>query len=643
MKQKIKQNIKEKYWGILLFYILFSCFGFSQQKNKADSLLVLSKGFVKKSKLDKALEMAEESLIIYNNIGDKRLIGDNLNLIAIIHYYKNDFKSALHYYDEGVKSFEEANYTTGVATLLNNIGGIYYYKGNYPRAIENYKKALRYHEQSKNIVKAAFTTQNIGSIYLELNDLENAMKHFKDAKKAYQDKNHLESLPQVLASIGNVYLEKGNNKKAYENLQSSLKLTKKQEDKQQEVETLFSLGKYYEMIDDFDTSYKYYKKVLKLSTGLKSNLYASSSLIASGKLDLKFNKIKRAIIKCRRGYAISKSINVISVEQDACKCLYEAYKKSNKKSTAFFYLEKMYQLKDSLNLKQTTNKILSMKYEKEILLDSIADVEKERKVKILHQKEVANKEKQRNIFMVAVCFAVLVALGILSRLNYVRKSKKRLQIEKDRSENLLLNILPEEIAEELKDKGFVDAQDFDTVAVLFTDFKSFTETSEKMTPKELVEEINICFKAFDTIIEKHDIEKIKTIGDAYMAVGGLPVANDRYVKRTVLAAIEMQNFITKRKDTNDILKKPAFEMRVGIHVGHLVAGIVGIKKFQYDVWGDTVNTASRIESNGEVGKVNISQSVYEILKEDNALAFTNRGSIKVKGKGELAMYFVDKK
>ena len=180
------------------------------------------------------------------------------------------------------------------------------------------------------------------------------------------------------------------------------------------------------------------------------------------------------------------------------------------------------------------------------------------------------------------------------------------------------------------------------VSILFTDFISFTETSEHLTAKELVEEINVCFETFDDILEKHKVEKIKTIGDAYMAAGGLPVPTDDSVKNTVLAALEMQDFISKRKAEMDAADKPAFEMRVGIHTGPVVAGIVGVKKFQYDIWGDTVNTASRIENSGEAGKVNISQATYKLLKADPQFAFENRGKIEAKGKGEMEMWFVKK-
>ena len=164
-----------------------------------------------------------------------------------------------------------------------------------------------------------------------------------------------------------------------------------------------------------------------------------------------------------------------------------------------------------------------------------------------------------------------------------------------------------------------------------------------MTPKELVKDLHACFSAFDHICEKHCIEKIKTIGDAYMAAGGLPVPNTTHAQDAVKAALEMAKVLQEGKARKIEQGLPFFEIRIGIHTGPVVAGIVGVKKFQYDIWGDTVNTASRMESSGEEGKVNISESTYVILKDDPQFAFESRGKIAVKGKGEIEMYFVEER
>jgi class 3 adenylate cyclase len=222
----------------------------------------------------------------------------------------------------------------------------------------------------------------------------------------------------------------------------------------------------------------------------------------------------------------------------------------------------------------------------------------------------------------------------------VQERTAELRHEKERSDDLLRNILPGEVAEELKNTGAAQARHFDTVTILFSDFKGFTLASEKMSPQELVAELNTCFKAFDGIITARGIEKIKTIGDAYMCAGGLPDPATSAPVDVIHAASEMQAFMRQRRTEREVLGEPSFEMRVGIHTGPVVAGIVGVKKFQYDIWGDTVNTASRMESCGEVGQVNISEATYALVKDEPGLRFISRGKVEAKGKGGLEMYFV---
>ena len=262
------------------------------------------------------------------------------------------------------------------------------------------------------------------------------------------------------------------------------------------------------------------------------------------------------------------------------------------------------------------------------------------KIQQQNLKEQANKKIRSIIFLTVVILFLIIVVGLFSRLRYVRKTSAVIQKERDRSDNLLHNILPAEVAAELKEKGKSEARDFDNVTVLFTDFVHFTQMAAKLSAKELVDEINHCFEAFDGIITNYKLEKIKTIGDAYMAAGGLHVPRTSEPKDVVKAALEMQAFMLNRKEERSALGLASFDMRVGIHTGPVVAGIVGVKKFQYDIWGDTVNTASRIESNGETGKVNISQATYELLKDDQDFAFESRGKIEAKGKGEMEMWFV---
>jgi len=216
----------------------------------------------------------------------------------------------------------------------------------------------------------------------------------------------------------------------------------------------------------------------------------------------------------------------------------------------------------------------------------------------------------------------------------VEERTKELRIEKEESERLLHNILPVEVATQLKQKGFTSAKSYRSVTMLFTDFKGFTETSSKITPRKLVYELNDIFKGFDNIMDQFGVEKIKTIGDAYMAVSGLPKVNKKHALMCVLAARKMLEFLEERGKRSQI----KWQMRVGIHSGPLIAGVVGTKKFTYDVWGDTVNTAARMESGGEAGKINISQATRDLIKDSFDCKY--RGKMQAKGKGEIDMYFI---
>lgn len=223
---------------------------------------------------------------------------------------------------------------------------------------------------------------------------------------------------------------------------------------------------------------------------------------------------------------------------------------------------------------------------------------------------------------------------VMLQKDKIEKQHGELMLEKKKSDDLLLNILPAEVAEELKLKGTSEARYFTDVTVLFTDFVNFTIVSEQLSPQELVSEIHTYFKVFDDIMGTYGLEKIKTIGDAYLAVCGLPEPNANHAVNAVKAAIEIREYITQKKAQGGL-----FEIRIGLNSGPVVAGIVGVKKFAYDIWGDTVNTAARMEQSSEAGKINISGSTYELIKTD--FECTNRGKIDAKNKGMIDMYFVE--
>lgn len=269
-------------------------------------------------------------------------------------------------------------------------------------------------------------------------------------------------------------------------------------------------------------------------------------------------------------------------------------------------------------VKERTAEIEQQKEEIETQRDNLVDL---------------NKEISRQNRLVE-----LTNFELTEKNDLIQKQNDTIEKEKAKSDELLLNILPEQTANELKEKGYATPQQYELVSVLFTDFKGFTKIAEKITPQEVIEELNYCFTAFDKILEKHNMEKIKTIGDAYMAAGGIPIANVTNPIDVIEAGLEMQQFMAQIKEEKAQKGEDMWEMRLGIHTGEIIAGVVGKKKFVYDIWGDTVNLAARMESSGEVGQVNISGETYELIKDHFVCEY--RGKIKAKNKGEVDMYFV---
>ncbi len=282
---------------------------------------------------------------------------------------------------------------------------------------------------------------------------------------------------------------------------------------------------------------------------------------------------------------------------------------------------------------------------------ALANAEK----KLAQETALREQEKSRRNIMIfsVIALALMIVAGVMYRSSQRQKkanvmlsqkndeiSKQRdiITIEKQKSEGLLLNILPKQVAEEYKAKGKVDTRNYERVSIMFTDFKGFTKISEKMSPEQVVEELNLCFSTFDEITDKYHIQKIKTIGDAYMCAGGIPEPNTTNPVDVVLAGLEIQYFMKVRREEKLKQGEDYWQCRLGVNTGDALSAVIGKSKFTYDIWSDTVNTANRMENSGEVGKVNVGQNTYELIKDFFECEY--RGKVAAKGKGEIDMYFV---
>ncbi len=323
-----------------------------------------------------------------------------------------------------------------------------------------------------------------------------------------------------------------------------------------------------------------------------------------------------------RSLQLALNYNLKEQISDANLKLSQLYELAGNQKLSLMYYKNHIAYRDSVNNITTVQKMADLRTDYEVS-------QKQIEVDLLNQ-----QKRNQRIILVSMYIILGLTVIILGTLYWYYRTISR---EKKRSESLLLNILPAETAQELKLNGSVEAVKFDEVTVLFTDFVSFSKYAEHIEPVQLVKSIDFYFKGFDEITTKYGLEKIKTIGDSYMCACGLPTLNPSHARNIIMAAKEMIELVSSSLHANDGLSH--FDIRVGVHTGPVVAGIVGIKKWQYDIWGDTVNIASRMESKSEPGRINLSETTYNIIKEEFECSY--RGEIEVKNRGLLKMFFLE--
>jgi adenylate cyclase len=606
------------------------------------ALLVLVRDYYSEENPDTAVGFCEE-IVEMARRNDNKMIEAlaSIQLADAIKYTRTNMEKGRTYLQNALKLGLEMQDSVILELTYYNLGVSYYFDSDMINAYSSIRKALLISEgMGEKSRQYEGILVNLGNIFSALGNFKKAEQYFVKALAFCDSVDPKPTCYILFGNLANAYLSKGDTIKGLEYYRKSAKVLAI--DPNSYGYSQLNLAALLGQLGRFDESLVHVQELKKLASELNSNLFLAGYYLYGAPIKAAAGKEQEALIDLEKSMDIFQAMGVIEGEQEVLEFQYQIYRKLNWYKEVVQVDDERKRLEKKLNTGGKSIEIQRKEFQAQILADSLVVVEETRKMQLSHENLLRDKEKKNTIAYVVGALIFLFAIAIYRRLLFVRRSKLVLQKEKDRSESLLLNILPADIAAELKEKGKADARDFDLVSILFTDFKGFTEKSAKLSATELVAEINICFEAFDGIMEKYGIEKIKTIGDAYMAAGGLPVPTDDAVKNTLLAALEMQDFITSRKATMDEAGNPAFEMRVGIHTGPVVAGIVGVKKFQYDIWGDTVNTASRMESAGEVGKVNISQATYELLKDDPDFSFESRGKIEAKGKGLLNMYFSSK-
>jgi adenylate cyclase len=597
------------------------------------SLLNIGNIHRRRNEHEKALDHLHRSMKIKEALGDDEGIAICLNNIGIVYKNQGDDVKAMECYERSLAIRERLGDDKGIAYCMNSMGSLYEKQGQYARAIECYGRSLRLHEKVGNKLLMASVLLHIGNLAMEQEEYVQALEHMRRSLEIRRELGDKDGCAKSLNQMGLVYMRDGKNAQAAESFAGCIDLSRELGDSLGVGVAMDNLGIVQRRLGNLQKALSHHQHALALLelAGNKSSL--AYSLRSMGNLYQVKGDHAQALAYGERALLIAREVEDITVLKDVAEMLYTSYKAMGRSTKALEMYEVHVQLRDSLTREDAKREVMrhEFNYEFEKKEANLAAVQEKKDA--LAAEELRRKKLQRNAFIGGFGLMLLLAGVFFTQRNRISKERKR-------SDGLLLNILPSEVAEELKDTGSAAAKHFDQATILFSDFKGFTSISEKLSPADLVQELNACFQAFDHIITARGIEKIKTIGDAYMCVGGLPDPKSSSPSDVVHAALEMQTFMQQRKADRDAKGLPAFEMRVGIHTGPVVAGIVGIKKFQYDIWGDTVNIASRMESSGEVGQVNISEATYMLVKEELGLTFTPRGKVQAKGKGEMEMYFV---
>ncbi len=562
----------------------------------------------------KALEYYQKSLQLNETIGVKTGAANNLGAIGMVYSAIGNHAKALEYKMKALRSFEELGYKMGIANNLGNIGNEYAYLGDYSKALQYHQKSLQLNEELDYKAGVANNLGDIGEMYKQA--VENNSFTFDSLKLTRSSalkvaEEYLNKSNELLKKIGEL-------SKLESNLNTLSKVRQLQGNDAAALETYREHVLYKDSIFNDKNRKELARRELQYEYGKHEDSLKYQQLLTEEQLH------QQTLLATQQRQALllnQQQFTLLGKEKD----LQEL---SIQKTEAELYAEQ--------NKRQANEQQLKATQKEQALVQTT-----------LKLQTVRLKAKQsQSFYLIGGIIALLIVSFFISR-NYLNQRKSnqllaaantQITTERDRSDKLLLNILPADVAEELKEKGSADARLFDHVTVLFTDFVNFTTISELLTPQQLVDELHYCFKAFDDIISKYGIEKIKTIGDAYLAVAGLPNDDAHHAANTVKAALEIRQFVRDRKE-----KQPSktFEIRIGIHSGSVVAGIVGVKKFAYDIWGDTVNTAARMEQHSLPGQINLSEKTYEMVQDQ--FAFTYRGEIEAKNKGALKMYFVEKK
>ena len=568
-------------------------------------------------------------------LGFKKGLAYALKNLGLVQYDQGSYTTTITYWEQSQSNFKSIGDELGEANVLNNLGALYSNQGDDEKALKSCLRSLQISEKLGDKVRIAEAQANIGRIYaVKENTRDRALHYFLLALPVLEEVGNTNAVGNVTVNLGELYLLEHKVDSSLYYFNESLKVVRGSQD---EAYTLSDIGKVYAKEGNYQEAINYFNQAIALCKKYDNKLDLASSLIPLGDAYYQTGQLKAAMATYKEAQDLAIELGANPQLKDAYLGMALSFAKSGDFSKAYKYQTLFSNIKDTLYKVATAHNVKDLQYS--------FDIEKKQsqidllfKDKALAASDLRQQKITKNAFIVGFIMIAIIAFIIFRDYRNKIKTNKILDTQKGEIEGLLLNILPADVAQELQRDGVAKPRFFDSISVLFTDFKSFTIIADALSPQEVVSELNSCFIAFDDIMEKYGLEKIKTIGDSYMCAGGFAPNDTTHPFRIVKASQEIQKFVEERNQNRSEKGLEPWEIRIGIHTGPVVAGVVGKKKYAYDIWGSTVNIASRMESNGAPGQVNISADTYELVKDKFTCNY--RGKIYAKNVGEVDMYFV---
>jgi len=602
-KKSASYRFPIKHWGKIILVCtlsLLSMSSYSQDQTRADSIEKIYNSSNKAKQDLKVLKgLAENTIAPYMKLKfSEELLKvakkkDSLSYLYTGYLQKGNALASRGDFSEALESYFEAASVAKnekeLGLIKVTLGDVYSLTKNHDRSLNYYNEAIEIFRKLQDSLTLGSVIFNAGDGYLKNNQIDLAVSYLKESEQIFKNINFDLGLAYCSGTLGLAYAKLGRNEEAEKNIQQAIQALEKVED---------------------------YSPICEFLNGM-SDIYTEK------------NEDSTAIEFASLSRDLAKTYGFKNETREANLRLAQIYEKTGNIPEAYKFHKEYILYKDSVLNVSTAQNMAGLRADYEV-------AQKQVEVDLLS----AQRENQQLVVIsiaVASFLICLLAFGLYRRNRFIKRTSALIEKEKNRSEHLLLNILPEETARELKKNGKVRAKKFESVTVLFADFKRFTLLAENLPPERLIKTIDYYFSQFDKIMEKYDIEKIKTIGDSYMAASGLPFPNKDHAYKILMAAFEITQFVKETKE-NSLFDDANFEVRVGLNSGPVVAGVVGTKKFAYDIWGDTVNIAARMESHSEVGKINISENTYDLIKDKCKCEY--RGEIEVKNGRILKMYYV---